>query len=80
MEIIGSFEAKTHLSALLRKVSEGEEIIISKHGVPVARLCPYQKNAKKSEITSIVEEIKKERKKHSLEGESIRDLIEEGRE
>lgn len=31
-------QAKTHLSRLLRKVSEGEEVIISRAGVPVARL------------------------------------------
>ncbi len=31
-------EAKTHLSRLLQKVSEGEEVIISRAGVPVARL------------------------------------------
>jgi prevent-host-death family protein len=31
-------EAKTHLSRLLRRVSAGEEITISRAGVPVARL------------------------------------------
>ncbi len=31
-------EAKTHLSRLLHKVSEGEEVIISRAGVPVAKL------------------------------------------
>jgi len=31
-------EAKTHLSRLLERVSEGEEIVIAKSGKPVARL------------------------------------------
>ena len=31
-------EAKTHLSRLLQKVAEGEEVIISRAGVPVAKL------------------------------------------
>ncbi len=31
-------QAKTHLSRLLQKVAEGEEVIISRAGVPVARL------------------------------------------
>jgi prevent-host-death family protein len=31
-------EAKTHLSRLLQKVAEGEEILISRAGVPVAKL------------------------------------------
>jgi prevent-host-death family protein len=35
-------EAKTHLSRLLQKVSEGEEVIISRAGVPVARLVPAE--------------------------------------
>jgi prevent-host-death family protein len=33
-------EAKTHLSKLLEGVAEGEEIVIAKAGVPVARLVP----------------------------------------
>jgi prevent-host-death family protein len=35
-------EAKTHLSRLLDQVAEGEEIVIAKAGVPVARLVPVQ--------------------------------------
>lgn len=31
-------EAKTHLSRLLQKVAAGEEVIISRAGVPVAKL------------------------------------------
>ena len=33
-------EAKTHLSKLLARVREGEEVIIAKAGKPVARLIP----------------------------------------
>ena len=33
-------EAKTHLSKLLERVMNGEEIIISKAGKPVAKLIP----------------------------------------
>jgi prevent-host-death family protein len=33
-------EAKTHLSRLLERVSEGEEVVIAKAGKPVARLVP----------------------------------------
>ena len=38
MITVGAFEAKTHLSNLLERVAEGEEVIITKHGKPVARL------------------------------------------
>lgn len=33
-------EAKTHLSTLLEQVEGGEDIIIARAGVPVARLVP----------------------------------------
>jgi len=35
-------EAKTHLSRLLDRVSQGEEIIIAKAGKPTARLVPVE--------------------------------------
>jgi prevent-host-death family protein len=40
MNEIGAFEAKNKLSALLDRVEQGEEIIITRHGRPVARLVP----------------------------------------
>ena len=40
MRKIGAFEAKTHLSALLDAVAQGETITITKRGRPVARLVP----------------------------------------
>jgi prevent-host-death family protein len=33
-------EAKTHLSRLLDRVAAGDEVILAKAGVPVARLVP----------------------------------------
>lgn len=33
-------EAKTHLSRILEAVQQGEEITITRYGVPVARLVP----------------------------------------
>ena len=35
-------EAKTHLSELLQRVMNGEEVVIAKAGEPIARLMPYQ--------------------------------------
>lgn len=43
MDEVGVHEAKTTLSALLRRVVTGEEIIISSGGRPVARLVPIQR-------------------------------------
>lgn len=80
MLTVGSFEAKTKLSELIKKASTGEEVIITKHGVPVARLSPYREGPKKKDIAAAVEELKREREKNSLDGTNLKDLIEEGRE
>lgn len=40
MREVGTFEAKTHLSALLDDVAGGETIVITKRGRAVARLIP----------------------------------------
>ena len=37
---VGAFEAKNTLGSLLDRVQEGEEIVITRHGRPVARLVP----------------------------------------
>ena len=42
MSEIGAFEAKNTLGALLDRVEQGEEIVITRHGKPVARLAPAQ--------------------------------------
>ncbi|MCA9558807.1 MAG: type II toxin-antitoxin system prevent-host-death family antitoxin [Myxococcales bacterium] len=34
-------EAKTHLCRLLRRVEAGEEILITRRDIPLARLVPY---------------------------------------
>lgn len=47
MEVTNIHEAKTHLSRLLERVAEGEEIVIAKAGKPLAKLVPY-KEAKSS--------------------------------
>lgn len=43
MTTVNIHEAKTHLSELLRRVMNGEEIIIAKAGEPIAILSPVQK-------------------------------------
>ena len=40
MKEVGTFEAKTHLSALLDEVERGVEVVITRRGVAVARLVP----------------------------------------
>jgi prevent-host-death family protein len=38
MKHVGIFDAKTHLSSLIDEVEKGGEIVITRHGKPVARL------------------------------------------
>jgi len=40
MTEIGAFEAKNTLGSLLDRVEQGEEIVITRRGKPVARLIP----------------------------------------
>lgn len=40
MASIGLFEAKTHLSELVARAERGEEVVITRHNKPVARLVP----------------------------------------
>jgi prevent-host-death family protein len=37
---IGAYDAKTRLSELLDRVEKGEQIVITRHGKPIARLVP----------------------------------------
>jgi prevent-host-death family protein len=40
--VVNVHEAKTQLSRLLARVEAGEEVVIGRAGVPVARLVPYR--------------------------------------
>jgi prevent-host-death family protein len=43
MTAVSIYEAKSHLSQLIAQVERtGEEVIIRRHNVPVARLVPYR--------------------------------------
>lgn len=42
MEMIGAYEAKTHLPKLLDRVARGENLVITRHGKPVAKLVPMK--------------------------------------
>jgi len=72
---IGAFEAKTHLSALLEKVKNGEEILITKRGKAIARLVPAEQ-AKQSEVGLVIDELcllRKEVKLNGLDWKALRD-------
>ncbi len=78
MATVGAYEAKTHLSGLLNRVAKGEIITITKHGVPVAVL-QQPEITKKSIPQDVIADLKKFRENHSLDGFSLKEMIEEGR-
>ena len=76
---VGAYEAKTHLSKLLEKVEAGEEITITKHGAPVAKLVPVRKEVSVDERLAAIERIQQLAAALSLGGLKVKDLINEGR-
>jgi prevent-host-death family protein len=78
MKTIGTFEAKTHLSSLLERVEQGEEITITKHGRAVARLVPVGA-VSRERLQHTVARLKAFRRGRRLGELSPKRLIEEGR-
>jgi prevent-host-death family protein len=78
---VGAYEAKTRFSELLADVANGETVVVTKHGVPVAQLVPIRNDfpAAAAEIN----EWERYRDEHNVTlggGITIRELVEEGRE
>lgn len=44
MPIVNMHDAKTHLSRLVQRAADGEEVVIARAGRPVARLVAYDEN------------------------------------
>lgn len=74
---VGAYEAKTHLPALLERVADGEEITITKHGKPIARLVPVERPSIERRRQAIAR-IKELGKGQTL-GMPLKDAINEGR-
>ncbi len=75
---VSTYEAKTHLAELLRKVRSGERVLITKHNIPIAMITPTSPQRKRS-IKETVEAIKRFRKGNILQDLDIKKMIEEGR-
>jgi prevent-host-death family protein len=78
MASVGILEAKTQLSGLIDRVAKGEEITITKHGKPVARLVraiPYDRERARQAFEDLLEL----RKGTTLGGLDWKELRDEGR-
>ena len=55
---IGAFEAKNTFGTLLDRVQRGEEIIITRHGEPVARLIPNEGGIDRDQANAAAQRIR----------------------
>ncbi len=78
MITVSAFEAKTHLSTLLDRVAGGEEVVITKHGKPVARLVGAP-HADRMRVSDAFKKLKALRKGTTLDGLSWKTLRDAGR-
>ena len=74
--VVESFDAQTHLSALLDEVEQGGEVLICKRGVPVARLVPAE-GAEATQVAEAIAALRKLRENLRL-GLNWRELREAG--
>jgi antitoxin (DNA-binding transcriptional repressor) of toxin-antitoxin stability system len=77
---VGTFHAKTHFSQLLDRVAKGEEITITRHDRPVARLIPAERPSREH-IALIFRQMDALRQSlpKSKDKSTLKDLINHGR-
>ena len=84
MAKVTAFEAKTRFGELLERVSKGEEVVITRHDKPVARLIP-EGVQRLDEVRRSVQGLRdlqqriRRRSKARLSDTDVRSAIEEGR-
>ena len=72
-------KASTNFLSILDQITDGEPVTITRQGVPVAMLTPT-KEPEKLTPSEAIERIKELRKGVRLDGLSIREMIDEGRQ
>lgn len=81
MAAYGTFDAKNRFSEILDRVENGEEVVITRRGKPIAKLVPMESEADRRErARQAFEWMREMRKGNSLGGDTVRGLIEEGRQ
>lgn len=79
MRKVGAFEAKNRLGALLDRVENGEEIVITRRGKPVAKLVPAEPGFDRAKAQRAIQGLLEASQGVTLGGLKIKDLINEGR-
>jgi prevent-host-death family protein len=87
MGVVTAFEAKTRFGELLERVARGEEIVITRHDKPVARIVPEGRGSRE-DVRRAAAGLRKLRQEIAertgeaagrLTDEEVRSAIEEGR-
>ncbi len=78
-ELIGAFDAKTHLSQLLERVSKGESFEITRRGRPIARLVRCEPSVDAEGLKRWVGRVREERGRYGITIADIESWKEEGR-
>ena len=77
---VAVFEAKSKLSALLDRACSGEEVVITRHGAPIARLVPMNAPAAPDRALA-VRAVRALKKRLNIDaGVALRTLIDAGRD
>ncbi len=76
---VGAYDAKTRFSELLVRVENGEEVTITKHGAPVAKLVPIRNTSTRETRRKAIDAIRDLAAGNRLRGLKIKDMIAEGR-
>jgi prevent-host-death family protein len=74
--VIGTFDAKTHLSELPERVAESESFVITRRGLPIARLVPATPMATQLSVDEIDAGARSLRQKVRARQTEIRSWIE----
>ena len=77
--IVGAYEAKTRFSELLEQVEQGQEITITRHGNPVARMLPIRPASTAESRRAAIAAMKQLAGGNRLNGLRVKDLLAEGR-
>jgi prevent-host-death family protein len=79
---VGAFEAKNTLGSLLDRVENGEEIVITRHGKPVARLVPNNVRIGREQAQAALDRIRERARRlgsRPFNWEEVKALRDEGR-
>jgi prevent-host-death family protein len=81
---VGAHQAKTNLGQLLDRVEQGETIVITRHGQPIAKLVPFAGAIDDARVSRAIASLRNLREDitargNAMSADEILDLIHAGR-